>query len=399
MKTATGEEKRKNRRRASAALRAAALVIAGSVLTGSLLGALLPACSGGKPVTVGFSGQLTGIHSDLGVEGRNGVQLAVEDVNSEGGVGGRKIELIVKDDGNTPEAALEADRQLIEQGAAAIIGHMTSSQTLVALPQLKKEGMPLISPTASTPLLSGKKDNFFRINTSSDRNAAIMGAYACSELGTERAATVYDVSNEAYSLPYANGFMESIRNCGGRAETRIPFTPEEVDWDTVVRELEEKSCDTVMVVASAADSALFSQALEERGTALQLIGSGWSYTRNLLRYGGKAVEGMYFADSFNRESSNEAFERFRKRYRERYGREANFAAVQGYESLMFLAKGLEKTNGKSEGLIEALSSIESLEGLNGTLKFDEYGDVYRPTFITRVHNGRFVMVDRIDAEL
>jgi branched-chain amino acid transport system substrate-binding protein len=365
----------------------------------------LAGCTGGGTIPIGFSGQLTGVHSDLGVAARNGAQLAVERVQEQGGVAGKRLELIVENDENTPEGALEADRKLIERGVVAIIGHMTSTQTLAALPMLRKEGVPLVSPTTSTPLLSGKKDNFFRLNSSSERSAAVMGKYACEQLGTQHVGVVYDTGNEAYTLPYTDTFIESARAHGAETFERIPFDSEaadsastgDVNRQKMIERLEAAGCDTVLVVASAADTALFAQALAESALDVHLLGSGWAYTDSLLRYGGEAVEGIRFTDTFSREGGNEAFTEFARAYEERYGNEPNFAAAHGYETVYFLRKGLKRTGGKAEGLIEALSSIERLEGFTGTLKFDEYGEVYRPVFISRVENGEFNMVNKIDA--
>lgn len=82
----------------------------------------LPGCVGEDPVLIGFAGQLTGDHADLGVQGRNGATLAVEDVNARGGVAGRPLKLLVHDDRDTPQTAVDADTALIKAGVVAIIG-------------------------------------------------------------------------------------------------------------------------------------------------------------------------------------------------------------------------------------------------------------------------------------
>ncbi len=78
-------------------------------------------------IKIGFSGCLTGHLSDLGIGGRDAVILAVKEINAKGGVNGKKIKLIIKDDKNDPAAAVKADKELVSSGCIAIIGHMTSS--------------------------------------------------------------------------------------------------------------------------------------------------------------------------------------------------------------------------------------------------------------------------------
>lgn len=111
----------------------------------------LSACSDSSPILIGFSGQLTGKIADIGVPARNGVQLAVETINAAGGINGRKLKLIIKDDGNTPEQAIRVDQELINAGVIAVIGHFTSTQTMAALPLFNKNKVVLLSPTTSTP--------------------------------------------------------------------------------------------------------------------------------------------------------------------------------------------------------------------------------------------------------
>ena len=100
------------------------------VLAAPLL--LLGGCARNEPFIVGFSGCLTGKFSDLGTSARDGVILAVERFNETGGLQGKRIELIIRDDRNDPVTALAADKELVENGARVIIGHMTSGITLSA---------------------------------------------------------------------------------------------------------------------------------------------------------------------------------------------------------------------------------------------------------------------------
>ncbi len=101
-----------------------------------------------NPIKVGFVGGLTGRLSDLGTAGRNGVILAVEEINSRGGINGRPVELITKDDKQDPELSLRVDRELVDEGVAAIIGHMTSVMSMAVLPFINEEKILMISTPA-----------------------------------------------------------------------------------------------------------------------------------------------------------------------------------------------------------------------------------------------------------
>ena len=116
---------------------------------------VLTACLKKEPIQVGLAAEITGKHSEIGVFVRNGTELAFEEINAAGGVSGRKLALLVRDDLGTAEGARQADRELIRAGVVAIIGHATSQQTLHGREVTEGAQIVLISPTTSTPALDG----------------------------------------------------------------------------------------------------------------------------------------------------------------------------------------------------------------------------------------------------
>ncbi len=158
--------------------------------------------SGEKPpVKLGFVGGLTGTLSDFGIAGRNGVILAVAEANKRGGINGRQVVLITRDDKNDPEVARAVDRELIEEGVVAIIGHMTSTMTMAAVPLINSQKIVLISPTASTDDLTGIDDYFFRTRLPTRSETDHISEYLTAKIELKRVAVVYDISNKAFSEP------------------------------------------------------------------------------------------------------------------------------------------------------------------------------------------------------
>ena len=152
-----------------------------------------------NPIKVGFVGGLTGRLSDLGTTGRNGVILAVEEINSRGGINGRPVELITKDDQQNPEVALRVDRELVDEGVVAIIGHMTSSMSMVAMPFVNKRKVLMISPTTSTNKATGIDDYFIRMMPPNKSETDHLARHAFKVMGLKKMAAIYDLSNRAYT--------------------------------------------------------------------------------------------------------------------------------------------------------------------------------------------------------
>ncbi|NTV34363.1 MAG: ABC transporter substrate-binding protein [Deltaproteobacteria bacterium] len=172
----------------------------------------LLACSGcgrEEPIKVGFVGGLTGRLSDLGTAGRDGALLAVEEVNRTGGIRGREIVLVTKDDRHDPDEARKVDRELIEEGVAAIIGHMTSAMTAAVLPLINEKRMLMIGPTVSSDEFSGIDDYFLRVMAPSLQEAVRLAQAAFSLKGAREVFAVFDESNASYSRPYIESFVKS----------------------------------------------------------------------------------------------------------------------------------------------------------------------------------------------
>jgi len=353
----------------------------------------LSACSDG-PIKLGFSGTLKGKYSDLGVQGRNGALLAVEDINAAGGIDGRKVEFIVRDDNNTPEGAVKADKELVAEGVAAIIGHVTSSQSMAAVKAM--QDVVYIAPTTSTPLLQGIKDNFFRVIPTLTDLSQGLAEYAVDKLGRKRLAVIWDTSNQAFSFPYKKVFVETFIKHGGTsvADLAIGKQKGSVDWQEVVDKLKQVKPDAVVVVTSARDLAGFAQYCKLNNTDWTIMSSMWGYTKELIQTGGKSVEGTIFVVHFAEDAPEEGYEDFRKRFIKRFGWAPNFAAVFGYQAVQVFAKAFQLNGGKTKGLAEVIPGIAFESGLIGPFEIDEFGDVKRNGHIVVVKDGHFVTVSK-----
>ncbi|MFW5499872.1 MULTISPECIES: ABC transporter substrate-binding protein [unclassified Maridesulfovibrio] len=353
----------------------------------------LSACSD-DPIRLGFSGTLKGKYSDLGVQGRNGALLAVEDINEAGGIDGRKIELIVRDDKNTPEGAVEADKELAAEGVSAIIGHMTSSQSMAAVRGMKDSKVVYISPTTSTPLLQGIRDNFFRVIPTLTDLSKGLAEYSVDKLGKGRLAVVWDNSNPAFTAPYKDVFVEKFAAKGGEFVGEVSIGKHEgsIDWQKVVDELKVMNPDAVVMVTSARDLAGFAQFCTLNKTNWTILSSMWGYTKELIQTGGKSVEGIIFVVHFAEDDPEKLYVDFKDKFIKRFGWPPNFAAVFGYQAVQVFAEAVKRNGGRTKGLGGVIPGISFADSLVGPFEIDEFGDVKHHGHIVTVKNGHFVTV-------
>lgn len=372
------------------------LIITLSVFVIGILGIFLASGINNKPILIGFAGQLTGRQAELGVQERNGVQLAVETINASGGVAGRNIELIIRDDLGKLEEAQSIDRELIKAGVLAIIGHTTTAQTMAALEVTNPAKVVLLGPAISTPKLSGLEDYFFRIYPSFKESAQAFAKYTHQRNGITRLAVIYDADNAAYAETYSTTFAEKFQSLGGKITDEVSFlSSTQPDFFPLLLKLREGKADGLLIVASDIDTALITQRTRLMGWQVPVCTSAWAQTETLIKNGGKAVEGMKIEQSYALSSQTTAFLDFQSRYYARFGNAPSFGAAYGYEAALVLAAVLEKTGGKSEGLQSAFGEIHNFQGLIDTFSFDRYGDVERPFYLSSIRDSKFCFIEKL----
>ncbi len=349
-----------------------------------------------KPFLLGFAGPLSGEYADLGVAGRNGVRLAVETINDAGGIMGRKIELAVEDDLSTQAGALQAVKRLVSGGATAIVGHMTSSQSLAALPFCDSHGVPLISPTASSPLLSGRKDLFFRVQPATDLAARALADHMSTKHGLKTFCLVWDSSNPAFTRPYSQDFSERVKELGGTILESLPLTaPVQSHARKIARRIEALKPDGVLILASARDTATTVQAIRETSAQSLLASSEWARTHELFVYGGDHVEGLHVVQLNSSHMAPQAYQAFAQHYQNRFGRTPSYASAQGYNAVLVYASAMEKALGRHGDLPRTLAGVRDCPGVYGPMTLDEYGDLTREVFLSQVQDSSFVILESL----
>jgi len=345
-----------------------------------------------KPIKIGVSVTLTGLSSRIGVTGRNGIELAAEEINASGGIKSRKIELLVRDDKDLPEGALAADEELVAEGVVAIIGHMSSRSGIKAIPFCNSKAVVVVSPTISSTDWSGLDDFFFRPIGPNNLQGKTLAVKALSR-GLKKAAVVYESTNSAYTLNVAQSFSEAFTAGGGVAAEPIPFaTSKDYRYDLLAKSIAAGDWDMILSAAGPYDNARISQELAKLRSSLPVYAGMWSMTDDLIRNGGKTVERMTIAGTMDIHDKLPVFVDFRSAYAKRYGEDPTFASMFGYESIILLATALKDAKKlDSEGIKSAILARDSFPGLQGRIELDRFGDCTRPYRAFTVRETSFVL--------
>lgn len=346
------------------------------------------ACAPQVPWRVGFLGGLSGRVSDVGLAGRDGARLAVEHINARGGIAGRQVDLIVRDDAQTPEQAQRAVNELIAAGVELIIGPMTSAMAAAALPAANAAGVMLVSPTVQGSGFSHLDDNFVRVSSASGEYAAEAARFVARERGLRRAAIIFDMDNEAFTVDWGQFFAsEFVAQGGVVVHTERYDAASAPSLQEHVERMLGASPDLLIIVATVVDVARIAQLVRRVDSSVTLLGSSWAGTEQLLAIGGSAVEGMLVPQLFDRDDQSAAYSAFRAEYRARFGEAPGFVAVAAYDATHLALDSLERAGGGSK--IKAALVNRAFDGLQQRIEIDNFGDSRRKIHMMSVRDGHF----------
>ena len=359
-----------------------------------LVGTAHHGCFGEEPIQIGFIGGTSGRVADLGLSGRDAAQLVIEQCNQNGGIAGRQVRLIIKDDKQDPDTARRVVKELIDEGVAAIVGPMTSDMAVAVTPLLNKAQVVAVSPTATTQALSGKDDFFFRVTSTALEYATKSARYQIERAGTRRIAAVYDRGNRSFTENWLANFKKVFTAAGGEIVTTTSYkSDEKPTFLEIAQRLLVSRPDCALIIANSMDSALLCHQIRKIDAKIPITLADWGATERLLELGGKAVEGVTVVQTFDRKSRASRYQAFRKAYIERYQHEPGFPGVHTHDAVQVVLTTLREQH-SGESFKNTLLSIKQFKGLQSSFSFDEFGDTNRNhETISIVRNNRFVVLD------
>ena len=350
-------------------------------------------CTQNEPIELGFLGGLTGRLSSLGIAARNGATLAVEEVNSRGGIQGRTVNLHIANDQQDATTARKAMRDLHAMGVVAVIGPLTSSMAVEVAPISYELKLVTVGPTISTNQLSEKDDYFFRPRPASKVLAQRIALHMRIEKERSRLAVIYDTNNLAHTESWYTHLKSYFEGYGGEVVNTVTFSSaDQNSYTELAGKLMKHRPDAYFILASSIDTRLIAQQLRKYKDNHPLYASEWSFTNDLLQFGGSAVEGLTICHTYNLLDTSPRFEHFNARYSERFGSKPSFAAGHTYDATTLVLAALQQ-NPNPAALKETLLNLKGFTGLQATIQLDKYGDTERTTFLTTINNGQFELLE------
>ncbi len=364
-----------------------------TTLLAGLCGILLAACGPQPPLQIGFIGGLSGPNSDNGQSGQNGVILAIEQFNRAGGVDGRMVELLSRDDAQKKETAARSTEELVAAKVEAVIGPFTSSMAEVIVPITGAAGVFQVSPTITAMNFYGKDDNLFRINRTTRDNAQDY-AKEMTGRGQRNIAVAYDLRNRSFTESWLDEFRKAMPAAGGQVVAAIPYeSGDSADFVKVIASMLESKPDSLFFISGALDVARFAQQARKQAPTLPIGASEWAATEQLIELGGEVVEGLLIVQNYDKDDASPRFKEFHDAYFKRFQRNPGYSSAMAYDAANVVLKAL-KNRKSGESLKQAALRSGPYAGLHEDIVFDANGDTRRKVYFTEIRGGRYVQVDQ-----
>lgn len=355
--------------------------------------AILVSCYPSDPLQIGLVAGLSGKSADLGTAGRNGAMLAVEERNSTGGIHGKKVELVIRDDKQDPVEAKVVCAELIAMKIPAIIGPMTSNVAMALVPLVNASDSILISPTVTTTSLLGLDDNFLRVISVTTDYASKAARYQFQKLGQRSVAIMYDLNNKAYTEDWIRGFRRVFEDLGGTTTAMESFkSSDQVLFLDTVKVLLGSKPDMLLIVSNAVDAALIAQQVRGLDAKMPIVMSEWASTERFIELAGSASEGITVAQFIDRNDQKAPYVRFKTAYMERFGQEPGFAGLAGYDAATIVLDALEQKKA-GDSLKTTILNTATFPCVQQTITLDRFGDANRSTFVTVIRQGIYETVE------
>lgn len=339
-------------------------------------------------IKIGGIFSLSSWGADGGTAELNGLHLAQEDINQGGGIGGRKIELIIEDNRSDLKVTASAIRKLIDiDRVVAIVGPNWAEFTEIAAPIAERATVTLITPSGfKEGLFEGKR--FVFTLWQPHRIATMPLAEVLKRRGHKRVEVL--LSENAYLEGILHGVEDNLRGSQVRISRVHRFAAGQKDYRSLITRLKASESDAVLalLLENSDLSPFFMQATQLKLNLPLYTANGVAFDSELLAKPSIA-EGVTYFDYLTPGGAG-----FLNRYRERYGRDAGFGSARAYDALYLLKKAITDC-GLSRELIRECVAQASYDGLSGRISFDENGVIEareQNTYLLEVRGGKFVKV-------
>ena len=348
-----------------------------------------------KVFTIGGLFPMSGPLAFFGNESKDGIMLAIDKINAEGGVLGSNLVLICEDDEGNPDKAVKVFNKLVTKDKVSIvIGSSISGTTIPVSALAQQSKVILISPTATNIAVTQPGDYVFRACFIDPFQGVVGAEFAYNTLGNRRAAILYD-GDAAYNTGLAEAFSDHFKVLGGEVVANETYKSGDTDFSAQVSFIKSVNPDVVYLPNYFNDAAIQAKELRDEGINCVLVGGdGWD---GLIDIATDDLLNCYWSSGFAADTSDPWGMAFAREFEARYHRPATQYSALSYDAMMIVVDGIRAAGTFAASAVKDTMARTNGNYVTGSMQFDSDRNPIKGAAINEIvkNNGKFANAYKI----
>lgn len=346
---------------------------------------------GEKTAKVGFINGVSGGVASYGLAEKEGLDLAVEEVNREGKI---HMEVEMVDTKGNVQQAVAAAQKMISARKVLVIGPLISGEYKAVGPLFQKAKIPLLGAATTAEGLMDMGDYMFRNCVPESKNIPQTVKKTQALLGYKKVAILYSHNNEHQVSAYKI-FKKSLEEAGVDIVDTETFADKDTDFSAQLTRIQHANPDAVVVAGYYQEGGLILKKMRDMGMNQPVLGDNGFVSPELVKIAGPAADNVYVSSMWSPDRNSEATKEFVRNFKDKYGHDPDNFAACAYVSGKLAAKAMENagTTTDSKKVRDALANIKNFESAVGPMTFNNSGDPEVDLVLLKIENGQYKAVE------
>ncbi|GAB2024360.1 ABC transporter substrate-binding protein [Lactovum odontotermitis] len=345
----------------------------------------------GDTFKIGGDLELSGGVSAYGTAIKDGADLAIKEINADGGIDGKKIVMTTKDNkSDNAEAATIASNLISNNKVNVIFGPATSGGAMSMLPTATKSAVGIVSPTATADaytVTKGKVNPYAFRNTFQDSfQGKVLASYVTNNLKAKKVIMYYDNSSD-----YAKGIEAAFdKNYDGTIVDKVTFTAGDTDFQATLSKIKGEDFDAIILPGYYNETGLITKQARALGIEAPILSGDGAADPSFVELAGKeAATNVYYVSCYSAEVSlSDKTADFVKAYKAKYGEDPGMFAALAYDGIYYIKQAQEDSHAKnSKELATALGKVKNFDGITGEMTIDADHNPVKSAIVIKLENG------------
>jgi branched-chain amino acid transport system substrate-binding protein len=355
------------------------------------LALLLQAPAWAQPIKIANIVELSGAGATSGTNFKDGVLLAVKEINAAGGILGRKIETSTADTQSNPGVAKGLAQKAVDDGVVAVFGPVFSGSIMVSMAETRRAELPNFTGGEAAAITKQGNPYIFRTSFTQDTAMPKIARYIASNLKAKSVALIY-VNND-YGKGGRESLMKALEPLGVKITADISTDQNQVDFSAPVLKAKQSNADIVFVYTNEEESARALRELRKQGVTKPIVGETTLVGQKVIELAGDAANGAVAHVGLTVDAPLPAMRAFRARFEKEYRYTPDHNGIKGYTGVYVLKAAIEKA-----GKVDRKAIAQAMHGLSVAVAkeqnvildvaFDNNGDLDRDSFLVEVRGGK-----------